>query len=261
MAQQNGRIQVFDSLTPRQQRSTLVGILVFAAIIMSVINTLANGDADWRGLTDNFSTELLGAALTFFIFDLFQERRTKERDIARWRRQLRSSINDVAVGAAEELGEEGLLTDGSLQGIKVWGNLQGASFFGANLQGVDLAHANLQGAILTIADLRDATLDFANLKGAILQGANLEGASIIRTEFSEETSLPDDDPKRGQLIFTFDGESREEAITRTIENLKRSYWTPNTDMTRFTDPKHPDFWRADYKWSPAYRGKEDSRGE
>ena len=88
MAQQSGRIQVFEGLTPRQQRSTLVGTLVLVAVVMSVINALANGDADWRGLTDNFSTELLGAALTFFIFDRFQERRSdlqyKQRLIRDW---------------------------------------------------------------------------------------------------------------------------------------------------------------------------------
>jgi hypothetical protein len=122
MAHQTGRIQVFESLTPRQQRSTLVGILVFVAVVMSVINALANGEAGWRELTDNFSTELLGAALTFFIFDLFQERRDDLRLKQRLIREMRSQVNATALKAAEELSSHGWLEDGSLRRgvVGVW---------------------------------------------------------------------------------------------------------------------------------------------
>ena len=24
------------------------------------------------------------------------------------------------------------------------------------------------------------------------------------------------------------------------------YWTPDTDMTRYTNPEHPDFWEPDW---------------
>jgi hypothetical protein len=86
---------------------------------------------------------------------------------------------------------------------------------GANLQGANLWHANLQGAYLAYADLQ----------GAYLIGANLQGALLNRAGFDEETYLPDG-----------------------------SQWTPDTDMNRFTNPEHPDFWRSDNKYSPAYRG-------
>ena len=33
-----------------------------------------------------------------------------------------------------------------------------------------------------------------------------------------------------------------------------SNWIPETDMTRFTDVQHPQFWRSDSLDSPAYRG-------
>ena len=29
------------------------------------------------------------------------------------------------------------------------------------------------------------------------------------------------------------------------------YWTPETDMTRYTNPQHPDFWESEYL-KPAY---------
>ena len=70
------------------------------------------------------------------------------------------------------------------------------------------------------ADLRGANLQEANLWGANLQGADLGGAT-----FDENTMLPDG-----------------------------TKWTPGTDMGRFTDREHPDFWRSDDPASPAYRG-------
>ena len=67
--------------------------------------------------------------------------------------------------------------------------------------------------------LRDGSLQGAHLSEAILQeanlwGANLRGANLFEAKFDENTMLPD---------FT--------------------WWSPDTDLTRFTDPKHPDFWR------------------
>jgi hypothetical protein len=62
-----------------------------------------------------------------------------------------------------------------------------------------------------------------------LSGANLQGADLTGAKFDENTTLPDG-----------------------------TKWTPDTDMTRFTDPEHPEFWRSDIKWSPAYRGIGDN---
>jgi uncharacterized protein YjbI with pentapeptide repeats len=84
--------------------------------------------------------------------------------------------------------------------------------------------ANLQGANLFNANLERANLWKANLEGAILWRANLEGANLIATRFDEEKILPD-----------------------------RSKWTPDTDMRRFIDPEHDDFWRSNRRSSPAYR--------
>lgn len=71
-------------------------------------------------------------------------------------------------------------------------------------------------------------LTFASLQGTVLAQANLQNATLDSSEFNEETLLPDD-----------------------------LYWTPDTDMRRFTDPTHPDFWRSDDPASPAWSGKEE----
>jgi hypothetical protein len=64
----------------------------------------------------------------------------------------------------------------------------------------------------------------ANLKESNLLGVNLEG-----TRFDETTILPDG-----------------------------THWIPETDMRRFTDPNHPNFWRSDDPRSPAYRTKREA---
>jgi hypothetical protein len=97
-----------------------------------------------------------------------------------------------------------------LQGANLRGaNLKRAALEGANLQGAELDYANLKGAELEGANLQEANLFYANLQGAELVGANLELA-----QFDTSTTLPDG--------------------TR---------WRPDTDLSRFTDPEHHDFWR------------------
>jgi hypothetical protein len=81
-----------------------------------------------------------------------------------------------------------------------------------SLQGADLFGANLQGTLLVKADLRDAALLSANLQDAYLQEANLEGAM-----FNMQTILPN-----GQT------------------------WTPDADLSCFTDETHPNFWQPDW---------------
>lgn len=108
-------------------------------------------------------------------------------------------------------------------------NLQGALLMGANLQGAFLGHANLQRALLSLANLQGAFLPGANLQGASLWDANLQEADFEGAEFGEETILPD-----------------------------RSKWVPGTDLTHFTNPEHPNFWRSDNPLSPAYPGKDDN---
>ena len=109
-------------------------------------------------------------------------------------------------------------------------NLQEADLRNANLQSTDLRLANLQGATLWDVDLKGAKLEDVNLQGAYLFGANLQNANLADAKLDESTVLPDD------------------------QFSKNSFWASDTDMTRFTDPDHPNFWRSDDPRSPAYRG-------
>jgi hypothetical protein len=246
--------------------------------------------ADWLdSVLQNTGTEMFGAVLTFYLIEVMlrkrregdAERRATAREKRRLILQMGSPNNTFAVEAARILWardwgygkdaslcgaildkanlqgatlvkvnlEEAVLIEANLQEADlnvatleaanlIRANLQKADLTQANLREAYLEEANLQEADLEMADLEEARLLEANLQGANLAGANLAmanlseanlaGASLRATGLDEDTTLPDD-----------------------------SRWTPDTDMARFTDSDHPDFWRSSWRDSPAYRGDED----
>jgi len=114
-------------------------------------------DDDLKGLALNLVTELAGAAVVYFLFELVIERMERgeaekkalEGKKAALIAQMGSKVHDVAIAAAEELRRHGWLTDGSLQGANLRGaNLQGAALSKANLQGARLLGANLQEVLV-----------------------------------------------------------------------------------------------------------------
>jgi uncharacterized protein YjbI with pentapeptide repeats len=110
----------------------------------------------------------------------------------------------------------------------LFANLQQASLAEANLQEADLSGANLNQANLRKANLRDANLCLTNLTESILAEANLCGVSIEGTKFDSLTVLPD---------------AKDMGVD---EHIYDKFWTPNTDMNRYTNPEHPDFWQPDW---------------
>lgn len=143
-----------------------------------------------------------------------------------------SSANSMAANLSGVNLSDANLSGANLYGVslsdaKLWeANLSGAYLIKGNLSGGDLLAANLSGARLDDANLSSAYLGGANLTGAYIGGANLSGAYLRLAWFDETTTLPDG-----------------------------TKWTPDTDLTRFTDPLHPNFWRSDDELSPAYRVK------
>ena len=230
----------------RQLRITVLLVLIVVALASSLFGLACTGD--WGGLALNFGTEMAGAVATYLLLELVigrMEKREAEREAEKQEReakkadliaQMRSQVQDVAIAAAEELRRRGWLTDGSLRGANLFeANLQGVGLYQADLRGANLGLANLQEADLFMTNLQGTTLSAANLQGAHLAGANLQGAHLAGAnlqeagllgaylqgaEFNEDTTLPDGRP-----------------------------WTPDTDMARFTDPMHPDFW-SPLLWLP-----------
>jgi len=127
----------------------------------------------------------------------------------------------------------------NLQGANLTkSNLSKTLLGGANLRQAILAQANLEDTLLADVDLREANLEQSlirgvDLKRADLQNANLRGATIENVQFQGANLLGInlDDVK-----WISDGQTE----TTLPDGTK---WTPDTDMARFTDPNHPDFWQ------------------
>jgi len=147
----------------------------------------------------------------------------------------------------------GWLTDGTLQGANLSeanlrdldlrnADLQRANLSGVNLRRANLWSANLQGATLVAADLEHALLAKANL-----ENVNLAGTNLMNVNFSGANL-------QGAILVDSTGTGMGR-ISGTTTLPDGSKWTPATDMGRFTDPNHPDFWRSDDPTSPAYHGQ------
>lgn len=233
------------------------------ALVSSLLGALPICDYG-RGLALNLGTELAGALVTYLLLELVvgrMERREAEREAEKKEceakkadliAQMGSQVPDEAIRAIEELRRYGWLYDGSLQG---------ANLVRANLPEVDLVGADLQRAILDEANLQGATLSAASLQGAALRGADLQWARLLRANL-QEANLFDANLQRAVLFeanaqeAALGGANLQWAILIAV-NLQEAYldedtilpdgtkWTPDTDMARFTDPKHPDFWRPD----------------
>ena len=216
----------------------------------SVDNRNPDGTINWnwsifvREYYANISSELGSVAVTVLIIDYLNDRRQKQEEKQRLIRQMGSTEHGLAMNAVEELKAMGATKDGSLVSV----NLENARLTGvrlgradlrksrmdfadfstghlyfANLQGADMSGSDLRGTVLTGANLHNADLVAAKLQGALMSEANMVNCKLDNALFDETTQLPD-----------------------------KSNWHPKTDMRRFTDPKHPNFWRSEMPESPAY---------
>lgn len=247
MTKQSSDTTPWQRLKPNEQTMVILFWLTGLAIIMGLFSSLENGTRNWRNLVSNLSTELLGASFTFVIFNYVTDKRDKENLRDSLIRNMRSYDNGFALRASEELRAFKWLTDGSLnEKVLYLANLEGANLWRASLISTDLGEAklqnsalreaklnkanlwraNLQNANLYRADLEGADLREANLAGTNLSEANLANAKILKAKFDNTTILPDG-----------------------------SQFKQNIDISRFVNPKHPNFWRSDKMYSPAFQDK------
>lgn len=253
---------MFANLTVQEITLIVVLLLAVLALVSAIISLLLETDRSrqwWGDWFQGVSTEMVGAVVTALLFTFIiggveqeQAREALKIDLIE---RMSSSVNSEAVRASEELRAEGWLRDGTLRGEEfaaanlagaqlIFADLREAIFFdaildtallddalltdinlqAASLRGASLQRANLQRANLIVADLAGANLTDADLRGANLFQANLENAILDGALWDVNTVLPDS---------TYDSQSG------AFDDL----WTPQTDMARYTDPNHPDFWR------------------
>lgn len=259
----------------------LFGIAVFAVLFEWGRREIDTEDAYLL----NTYTEFLGVAATVLIVNAWYRNRDEQRRLdelkERLFREVCSPINDTAIEAIHQMqalgwvqGERGLLKErkivvSELQGTvgaSVGANLKGANLRNANLEGTMLEFADLENAkleqatleraILVRANLRDADLSRANLKNADLCNADLSGALLSRADLSGADLMYANSNQTGTFINWSNGNGDTEAKSSSQMQLilpDESRAAPETDLSRFTDPNHPDFWRSDDPQSPAYR--------
>ena len=162
------------------------------------------------------------------------------------------------------------LTEANLAGARLYAanlveanlieaNLTEANLTGAYLTGAKLILSHLTRAFLLSANLTEANLSGADLTGAYLMGAKLIDANLIQADLGEAKLI------RANLIRADLSGANLSGANLTGAKLRRATlpdgtkWTPDTDMARFTDPKHPDYWRSVDPASPAYRPQTESQ--
>jgi uncharacterized protein YjbI with pentapeptide repeats len=141
--------------------------------------------------------------------------------------------------------ENASLGDAHLENASLgYAHLENASLWDAHLENANLGYAHLENADLDSAHLENANSGYAHLENANLGGASLRGVQRIeRAFFNEKTVLP------GAKRLGFD-DNRNPRFDK--------YWTPDTDMTRYTNPDHPDFWEPE--WVKKEREQQNKSG-
>jgi uncharacterized protein YjbI with pentapeptide repeats len=233
----------------------LVGFAVSWSLSFVVVdtNTQIGRAVTWlSNASANLMSEMCGALITFVIIDVALRRKqeaasSREADIKQQVRltgQLKSISRDIALGALEELRHRGWLFDGTLNFMPLEGaQLDGAKMPHAQLRSSALRHASLKETEFIYAKLQQADLEGANLEDAMLLGANLEQANLSRANLS------------GAFLWLANlrGAQMAGAILSEVTTLPdNTFWSSDTDLGRFTNPNHPDFWRSEDRNSPAY---------
>lgn len=206
-----------------------------------------------EGYSTNIYTEMLSIFVTILVIDRLNEWRNIQQLKKQLTREASSRDNSTALNAIDWLRAEKWLTiddDSLLMGTKLSrANLENAYLYEANLKNsnlykCDLSHADLSRANMIDTFLHRAILDHTSLfntdfRRAALGSVSLRGAKYIETaRFDKQTILPDAVP-----LIDQDGKSIQNEVGHFVYD---KYWTPGTDMTRYTDTTHPDFWQPEW---------------
>lgn len=160
---------------------------------------------------------------------------------------------------------EASLAGASLTNAKLWNaTLTAAMLEGANLSGARIWQVNFEGGNFRQANFTNTVINETNFTRSILQDSAFIGAVITDTNFSN-TELWHVDFSGTQFVsVNFDGAQFWEADLEGAQFAGNTVFSPTTilpdgtnwselnPIDRFTNRQHPNFWRSDKVWSPAY---------
>lgn len=206
------------------------------------------------GYATNVYTEMLSIFVTILVLDRLNEWRNTQQLKRRLTREASSRDNSTALNAVDWLRAECWLTiyddhqllcqtklsRAYLENAYLYqANLENCNMYKANLNYADLSKANMRDAFLHRATLDNTSLYNTDFRRAVLWNASLRGAKYIETaRFDEQTALPDAMPAKD--------ENGRNMMNEYGHFVYDRYWTPHTDMSRYTDPTHPEFWQPDW---------------
>lgn len=238
-----------------KQTYQLMGGITLLVIGIWIGAQLFGGDA---GFTTNLYTEALSIGVTILVLNWFADRRATRQRKEELFLQLGSQSNDFALEAKRQLKIEGWLEEALAQKKFPRANWQGmvlarmdlthltllnANLVCTNLMSADLSNAvlcrsSLSNAFLVDTKLTNANLLDANLTGAVLWFADLTNANLSYANLTDASLLITDLANANFDVNTIlpDG----------------THWTSDTDMSRFTDPTHPQFWGTEKLNTAAY---------
>lgn len=185
----------------------LIGAVLFADIEPRINQIIAG----LSGYLTNVYTEILSVVVTILILDRRAQHREEQRRITernqRLIREIGSRDNATALKALREARGLDLLRGDD--GLLRYTDLRRADLSRADLRDINLCEVNLRRA-----DLSRANLSASDLSNADLRYADLSGAELTYAIFTKQTVLPDG-----------------------------TNWISQTDITQFTNPQHPNFWK------------------
>lgn len=244
---------------------------IFGIAVSGKLGQLVN----W--FADGFWNEALSIAITVIVLDRLNRLRAVEQLKLRLVREAGSQSNETAKSAIDWMRHEGWLTEetallknadlshANLKGARFpdeFTDLEGANISFADLSNTNLDHANLSNtdgllckfsvATLSSADFRNADLEKADFSPALLWAAKFDNAFLLRANFARadlaNASFCGADLTNANFIFakfsttTYDGTLYETKFDEETILPNGETWIHGTDMVRFTDPSHLQFW-------------------
>lgn len=247
---------------------------ISGGIILVIVGIWLGTTLFGDGYGTNLYTEAMGVLVTILVLDRINQWRDRQSLKKRLVREAGSRSNEVAISAIEWLRAEDWLVNKNslLKNAHLWSamlnnanmndaNLEGVYLRDASLISVSLRKANLRNSYIRRADLTDAQMGDADLREADLHNSNLTDAVLLRANLEQarltyvqfdNTNLKDASLRDADLtgaIFT------ETTVLPSANATGRdadgklifdAHWSPDVDMTRYTDPNHSEFWQPDW---------------
>lgn len=180
----------------KKKALTNISWILILLLILAVITGLASfllNRLEWvSSWMLNISSELIGAVITYILFELIIGRAEKKNEDERHKIEAQLQLRTRLL-KAHSFEEKQLILDeinalGVMRGANLmYSNLSGLFMSGLDMQGVDLSWSDLSGANLSNTNLEGANLTNTNLRGAILIGANFKSAVLAGADLQNAT--------------------------------------------------------------------------